>query len=181
MKKLPLYLRIGMAVLGQKPNLQPNFDEVPVDPEVNPQKTTPWGSGDPTTQSAQKIWTSIKDSKPTYYKPISIRVGNKVIDNLWARVSDGDHDYYVNNDDNRVIDEITHWSDLTVSPKNVDPAIKLKLLIHLIEENYLPLDQVLGFNKERSEGYNMGIGTAVNVLEREIQRLTKDNQTTKSA
>ena len=43
MKKLPLYLRIGMAVLGQKPNLQPNFDEVPVDPEVNPQKTTPWG------------------------------------------------------------------------------------------------------------------------------------------
>jgi hypothetical protein len=166
MKKLPLYLRIGMFVLGQKPNLQPNFEEIPVDPELNPQKTTPWGTGDPTTQSAQKIWTSIKDSKPTYYKP---------------RVSDGDNDYYVNNDDNRVINEITHWSDLTVSPKNVDPAIKLKLLIHLIEENYLPLDQVLGFNRERSEGYNHGIGTAVSVLEREIQRLTKDSQTTQSA
>jgi hypothetical protein len=173
MKKLPLYLRIGMAVLGQNKTQKPNFDELLKEPELNPQKTTSEGPGE-TTQSAQ-IWTSIQDDKPTYYKPISIRVGNKVIDKIWARVSDGEKDYYVNNDDDRVIDKITHWSDLTVTPENVDPVIKLRNLIHLIEENYLPLDQVLGFNRERSEGYNHGIGTAVDVLEREIQRLTKDN------
>jgi len=170
-KKLPFYLRLGMAILGQQPNTQPNFEEIPVDPQPNPQEPSPSVS-----DNSKRIWTSIEDSKPTYYSPVSIRIGNKVIDKLWSRVSDGDDDYYVNNDDNRVIRDITHWSDTTVTPENVDRVVGLKLLIKLIEEHYVPLTEVIGFNKERSEGFNQGIGRSVEVLEREIRRLSAQNK-----
>jgi len=175
-KKLPFLLRLGLVMLGQQPNFQPNFDEIPVDPQLNPQEPSPLA-----TDKSKRIWTSIEDSKPPYYSPISIRIGNKVMDKQWARVSDGDNDFYVvssaeGNNDNRVIRDITHWSDTVVTPENVDRVVGLKLLIKLIEEHYVPLTEVIGFNKERSEGFNQGIGRSVEVLEREIRRLSAQNK-----
>ena len=103
------------------------------------------------------------------------------MDKQWARVNDGDNDFYVVSsaegiDDNRVIRDITHWSDTIVTPENVDRVVGLKLLIKLIEEHYIPPTEVIGFNKERSEGFNQGIGRSVEVLEREIRRLSAQNK-----
>ena len=176
-KKLPFLLRLGLVMLGQQPNFQPNFDEIPVDPQLNPQEPSPLA-----TDKSKRIWTSIEDNKPAYYSPVSIRIGNRIMDKQWSRVSDGDNDFYVvastngEIDGNRVIRDITHWSDTTVTPENVDRVVGLKLLIKLIEENYIPLTEVIGFNKERSEGFNHGIGRSVEVLEREIRRLTAQNK-----
>jgi len=58
----------------------------------------------------------------------------------------------------------------------VDRVVGLKLLIKLIEEHYIPLTEVIGFNKEKSEGFNQGIGRSVEVLEREIRRLSVQNK-----
>jgi hypothetical protein len=184
MKRLPLFLRLGLAITGQGRYSKPEFEKKPGGPQFNPQNLS--GTVDPrsdsTSQSAE-IWTSIGDKKPIYYKPIKIRVGNKVIDKLWARVSDGEKDYYVNNDDNRVIIDITHWSDLTVTPENVALVIKLRYLINLIEENYIPLNQVVEMNRERSEAHNHGLSIAIDVIEKEIQRMAQktDEPITQSA
>jgi len=70
----------------------------------------------PTTVSAQPVplpddreWISLEDERPPYYSPIDIWDGKELYED-WARVSDGEHDYYVNNRDNRVKHLVTHWS-----------------------------------------------------------------------
>jgi hypothetical protein len=181
-------MRIGYFVLGQDPNQKSisNFEipeETLVDPHVNPQELTPEEpSKIPTTQSAI-IWTRVEDSLPKYYEPVHIRVGNKVMDKLWSRLSDGDNDFYAPcvplDEDNRIIRDITHWG-VSVTPANVDGVVRLNLLVKLIEENYIPLEQTLGFNREKSEGFNQGVGRAVEVLEREIRRLRQSQSAIKN-
>lgn len=62
-----------------------------------------------TTQSAE--WISIFDEEPIWYKNLTIRTPAGEILKGWARVSDGEHDYYVNIDPtvNTIIPTITHW------------------------------------------------------------------------
>ena len=182
MSKLPLYMRIGYFVLGQNSKSQPSVDQFLECPQLNPQSLPQEGKMDPrteipTTQSAM-VWTSVGDGLPKYYEPVNIRVGNKVMDKLWARLSDGENDFYAvagdPGDDNRVIRDITHWG-WPVTPENVPGIVKLNLLVKLVEENYIPLEQILDFNREKSESFNQGIGRAVEVLEREIRRLRQLN------
>ena len=57
-------------------------------------------------------WISSLDELPPYYMSIDIYSGEVLED--WARVShggevDGKDDFYVNNRDSKVIDNITHW------------------------------------------------------------------------
>lgn len=70
---------------------------------------TPGRKTDITTQSAE--WISILDEEPTWYHNLEIRTPAGEILRGWARVSDGDHDYYISVDPNinDIIPTISHW------------------------------------------------------------------------
>jgi hypothetical protein len=70
----------------------------------------------PATLSAQHLplppgydWISLEDEQPPYYSPIDLWDGKQLYED-WARVSNGEQDYYVNNRDNRIMFIATHWS-----------------------------------------------------------------------
>lgn len=70
----------------------------------------------PTSLSAQHLplppgydWISLEDEQPPYYSPIDLWDGKHLYED-WARVSNGEQDYYVNNRDNRIMFIATHWS-----------------------------------------------------------------------
>lgn len=180
-KKYPFYVRFGAMLLNQTHLLYPQEFPEKEQPaqQLNPQKIIPPSdpkTPDPTTQSAI-VWISVEDSLPKYYEPVKIRIGNDVMDKEWARLSGDDNkDFYAvagdPKDDNRVIDHITHWG-WTVTPDNIDKVIRLKVLLNLIESNYIPYGEVIEFNKEKTEGFNHGIGRAAEIIETEIHRLRK--------
>jgi len=55
-------------------------------------------------------WINITEEKPEYYAPVDIFDGIDVHE-AWARVSDGETEYYVNSRDNKVIpsEEVIQW------------------------------------------------------------------------
>lgn len=78
--------------------------------------TTPPEEDGRSSQTAQlprdpMVWKELRHEKPRYYDPINLWDGNSYRYD-WYRVSDGEKDYYCNNNDDRVLspDEITHWS-----------------------------------------------------------------------
>jgi hypothetical protein len=75
---------------------------------------SPMGQLEPPSQTAN-FWISVQDQLPQYYQNVIIFTGTEVLHN-WARVSDGDHDYYVrtyfsSEIGDRTITDITHWCD----------------------------------------------------------------------
>ena len=57
------------------------------------------------------VWKDLKHQRPRYYDPINLWDG-KYIYYDWYRVSNGEKDYYCNNNDNKILfpDDVTHWS-----------------------------------------------------------------------
>jgi hypothetical protein len=83
-------------------------------PTGNSGTTSPMGQIQPPSQTAN-FWISVQNELPQYYQNVIIFTGTEVLHN-WARVSDGDHDYYVrtyysSEVPDKTIDHITHWCD----------------------------------------------------------------------
>jgi hypothetical protein len=117
MKKLPLYLRIGFAVMGIDPYAK--APEAPVNSgPANVKSHNPGGTQGPGgPQKSNRIgWTNTDVELPEYYKPVVVyTVDNEVLHN-WARVNDGREDYYIHSTESRTIatNEVTHWMDVGV-------------------------------------------------------------------
>jgi len=79
------------------------------DPQVKRQTPHQEGTSDDTTQSAG--WINVLEEEPIWYKNLTIRTPAGEILEGWARVSNGDNDYYVCVDPNvnTIIPTITHW------------------------------------------------------------------------
>ena len=77
-------------------------------PQLNRQTNDDPGTAGAASQSAD--WMDVTVEQPIWYKNLLIRTPSGEVLKGWARVSDGDHDYYVSNTEiNRVIPVITHW------------------------------------------------------------------------
>lgn len=55
-------------------------------------------------------WIPIDEEKPPYYAPIDILVYGTDEYQNWARLSNGDYDYYAENNGHRIKRHITHWA-----------------------------------------------------------------------
>ena len=79
------------------------------DPQLNRQNPTDPGTAGAASQSAN--WISIEDEEPVWYKNLAIITPSGEVLIGWARVSNGDYDYYVssNTELDRIIPTITHW------------------------------------------------------------------------
>lgn len=128
-------------------------------------------------------WINIKTQKPRYYDPINIWDGKNEILYNWARVSNGENDYYVNTReiDGNVIYNITHWSP----PKGVKypkydplttkdlPGYDLKQLIKTMKKQHIPYQVMTSWNRDRSEGYNDGVTQCIKIIERKLKKISK--------
>jgi hypothetical protein len=77
-------------------------------PQLNRQNPTAQDPIGTASQSAE--WMDVTVEQPIWYKNLIIKTPSGEVLKDWARVSDGDHDYYVSTKDiNTVIPTITHW------------------------------------------------------------------------
>jgi len=77
-------------------------------PQLNRQNPTAQDPAGTASQSAD--WMDVTVEQPIWYKNLAIKTPSGEVLKGWARVSNGDHDYYVSNTEiNRVIPVITHW------------------------------------------------------------------------
>jgi uncharacterized iron-regulated membrane protein len=73
-------------------------------------RQTPTRNGTAKSRSQSADWIDVTVEQPIWYKNLIIKTPSGEVLKGWARVSDGDHDYYVSNTEiNRVIPVITHW------------------------------------------------------------------------
>lgn len=76
--------------------------------QLNRQTPDDPGTAGATSQSAD--WVDVNTEKPIWYKNLMIKTPSGEVLKGWARVSNGDYDYYVSNTElDRVIPVITHW------------------------------------------------------------------------
>lgn len=153
-------------------------------------------SGDPqkktrrATQTAQPPnagqtydWKETKKEKPPYYVRIHIWDGTTIFHN-WARVSNGDEDYYVCTvypEVDVIIEDIniTHWSPPAgvIYPKydpmtaNDLPGYDLKQIIKTMKK--IKVKASISF---AAAAYNNGIDNCINIVERRLKKITKPQQ-----
>jgi hypothetical protein len=62
-------------------------------------------------QSQAASWKSIRKEQPTWYTPVDVITPDGVIHEGWARVSNGDYDYYVSIEPyiDTIIPKIKKW------------------------------------------------------------------------
>jgi hypothetical protein len=130
MKKLPLFLRLGFAIMGIDPYAKP---QEPVTTKVNSQED-PQPTGQQVNSQEQRIptptsqsaWTPIEISKPDKFKKVVIFTNDKEILYDWARVNNTD---FIHSKDDRTINNVTHWMNIespTVTPETTNTTIKPK-------------------------------------------------------
>jgi len=118
-----------------------------------------------------KEWIDIQKEKPVWYAPVDIHTGKKIYEN-YARVSDGEMDYYVNSKDNHVVLKVTHWRkrEGIVYPK-YDPITEedLKPILTPYDVGMImnTISRMLG---EISKEYNQGLTDSITVIEESLNR-----------
>jgi hypothetical protein len=105
MKKLPLYLRLGFAIMGVDPYAKP-----PETPDKPPAKR---GTDTPTSQTAQ--WLPTKQIQPPLYRKVIIYTKDNEILYNWARTNNSD---YIHSTDDRTINNVTHWMEIQSPTKS---------------------------------------------------------------
>lgn len=67
---------------------------------------------DRASKTTAKHWIPINQEKPPYYTPVDILTKDIDEHQDWHRLHSGDHEFYGNLDDNKIINgnEITHWA-----------------------------------------------------------------------
>jgi hypothetical protein len=107
-------------------------------------------------------WISTEIDKPPYYTPIDIWDGMEVLEH-WARVSNGEQDFYVNNQDDRVKYHVTHWAkrEGQVYPK-YEPMTKTDHIISLLQKEVIQ-EGIRPLN-DQELAYNHGINTAIKII-----------------
>jgi len=139
------------------------------------------------------VWKVLKHEKPRYYDPINLWDGNSYRYD-WYRVSNGEKDYYCNNNDDRVLspDDITHWSPPAgvkyppYQPMTEDDIKEfsrrdLKHLIERMKDEIIPNNQIPNDNPDQHHAFNTGLKTGITVITTFLKprRMTddkKDNQ-----
>lgn len=150
------FLKFMFTTEPKKPMKKSRFQE------RNLKKETPSGDNATNNLKLHKDWIDITEEKPVYYAPIDIHTGKKIYEN-WARVSDGEIDYYINNRDNHVILKVKYWRKRKgiIYPK-YDPMTSkhipiitendmYELLISMTDE-YLDQEQIQ---------YNLGVSHSI--------------------
>jgi hypothetical protein len=128
-------------------------------------------------------WTSVRKEKPLYYVYVNIWDGKEVFSN-WVRVSDGEHDYYVNDITDEVKRDIKYWSypagvtHPKYEPMTAEdlPGYELTQLIKAMKKLKIHYSEMTSWTRPRAEGINDGISTCIRIVERKLKRIQKTYQ-----
>ena len=126
----------------------------------------------PTSIIAQPIplpngrqWIQIDRERPPYYASSDIWDGKELYED-WARVSNGDKDFYVNNRDNRVKYHITHWSKRPgVKYSTYEPMTIKDLIITDLDGEMIVSDEN---STDDVHGFNTGIKIAIDIINKRM-------------
>jgi len=157
------------------------------DVRLHPEESSP---GDPENSECPiaQHWVRYETIKPLYYKTVIIRTNHGEELNDWARVSNGDYDYFVpagNSDNPRVImdDEVILWrcekhtdtclavdSNSFFNTINEEPTFSIKDIKDvIIKLQGSRIDSDPFINTPENSGYNDGLNKAIKVLKKIIR------------
>jgi hypothetical protein len=162
-------------------NYDPEEDKGSMNDQVKLHKMT---DTPPLLSQSALQWISVHIEKPPYYAPVNIWDGKQIFTN-WARVSDGEKDYYVNSlSSNSVVGEckhnVTFWSypDGVSYPKYEPmtakdlPSYELTQLIKAMKKREALYARTFIDPIE----YLQGIDDCIQIVERRLKRIQKEHK-----
>ena len=126
-------------------------------------------------------WISVDIEKPPCYATVNIWDGKQIFYN-WARVFDGEKDYYVTDYDKTLVKtDVTFWSypeEVTYpkyEPMTAEdiPGYELTQLIKAMKKKKAMSNN---YYSQVAAGFNTGIEECIQIVERRLKRIQKAHQ-----